>query len=290
MAAQEKKDFAGLQAAFIQNLKIKNKSPATILAYSNDIKQLADFLAEKGKLEISTVTTSDIEQFKDMLAKNKYSTKSIARKLNAIKAFWRWLVSKKFIENDVAAPVAHPKYSNPPPRILSRMEYRALRDAARNDKRVSAIIELMLQTGIRISEISNLRLEDISKDKIIIRSHSAQPTRILPLNKTARQALDAYLAERQNVKSNYLFVTKTGRPLLVRNIRSQIDHYFDEAGIENARVNDLRNTFIVHQLKAGVDIITVSRVAGHKRLSTTEHYLACIDKKPISKTTKLAEL
>jgi len=169
------------------------------------------------------------------------------------------------------------------------MEYRALRDAARSDLRIRAIIELMLQTGVRIGEVANLRLEDIS-DKIFIRAYESQPQREVPLNETARDALNQYIAIRPKTTSDHIFVTKTGKPLLVRNIRSAIDRYFREAGIEKAKVNDLRNTFIVHQLKSGVDIVTVSKIAGHKRLSTTEHYLQFIDKREGKKGTKLEEL
>jgi len=202
---------------------------------------------------------------------------------------WPSVAHSQGAQNDPAAPVAHPKYQNPPPRILSRMEYRALRDAARSDLRIRAIIELMLQTGVRIGEVANLRLEDIS-DKIFIRAYESQPQREVPLNETARDALNQYIAIRPKTTSDHIFVTKTGKPLLVRNIRSAIDRYFREAGIEKAKVNDLRNTFIVHQLKSGVDIVTVSKIAGHKRLSTTEHYLQFIDKREGKKGTKLEEL
>ncbi|OGY09515.1 MAG: hypothetical protein A3D24_02305 [Candidatus Blackburnbacteria bacterium RIFCSPHIGHO2_02_FULL_39_13] len=283
------KNVSELIKDFITILQSRGRASATILAYRKDLEQLASSLSEKGKTTPDSVRSSDIEDFKTTMQKGGYTDKSVSRKLNAIKTFFTWLVSQKLIENDPAAPVAHPKYQNPPPRILSRMEYRALRDAARSDLRIRAIIELMLQTGVRIGEVANLRLEDIS-DKIFIRAYESQPQREVPLNETARDALNQYIAIRQKTTSDHIFVTKTGKPLLVRNIRSAIDRYFREAGIEKAKVNDLRNTFIVHQLKSGVDIVTVSKIAGHKRLSTTEHYLQFIDKREGKKGTKLEEL
>ncbi|OGY09400.1 MAG: hypothetical protein A2782_01090 [Candidatus Blackburnbacteria bacterium RIFCSPHIGHO2_01_FULL_43_15b] len=280
-----------LHREFIQDLQQRSRSSATILAYNKDIEQLVAHFAQNGKTEAQQVVPSDIEAFRDSLNEKGYTAKSISRKLNAIKAFFRWVVSKKILENDPAAPVAHPKYDNPPPRILTRMEYRALRDAARGDKRIAAIIELMLQTGIRIGEVANLHVEDAKPDSIYIRAYASQPAREVPLNGPAKTSLGEYLKERADAKNDHVFVTKNNRPLLVRNIRSSIDRYFREAGIESAKVNDLRSTFIAQQLKSGVDVVTVSKIAGHKRLSTTERYLEFVDRKNGSgRSTHLEEL
>ncbi|MBI2590530.1 MAG: tyrosine-type recombinase/integrase [Candidatus Blackburnbacteria bacterium] len=280
-----------LHREFIQDLQQKSRSSATILAYNKDIEQLVTYFAQNEKTSPQQITPADVEAFRDSLNEKGYTAKSISRKLNAIKAFFRWVVVKKVLENDPAAPVAHPRYENPPPRILSRMEYRALRDAARGDKRIAAIIELMLQTGVRIGEVANLRVEDVKPDSIYIRAYASQPAREVPLNGPAKVSLDEYLKERADAKNDHVFVTKNNRPLLVRNIRSSIDRYFREAGIENAKVNDLRSTFIAHQLKNGVDVVTVSKVAGHKRLSTTERYLEFIDRKNgPGRSTHLEEL
>lgn len=286
----ENLSFGKTAQDFVTFLKEKGRASATILAYAKDIEQLGEFLGKRGKKAVSEVVSSDIEAFRDSLTKEGYTAKSVSRKLNAVKTFFRWLTKNKKVSKDPAAPVAHPRYENPPPRVLSRMEYRALRDAARDDERIAAIIELMLQTGIRIGEVANLELDDIKKDELVIRPYESQPGRRVPLNAAARRSLDRYLEIRPQTRSKNVFVTKTGRPLLVRNIRSSIDRYFRSAGIKDAKVNDLRNTFITHHLRAGVDVVTVSRIAGHKRLSTTERYLQFIDKKEPGKTTKLGEL
>jgi len=91
-------------------------------------------------------------------------------------------------------------------------------------------------------------------------------------------------------KAVHLFITKTGKPLLVRNIRSTINRYFKLAGVEKAKVNDLRHTFVAHHLASGVNIITVSKVAGHKRLSTTERYLQYIEKTTTEEKNELGVL
>ncbi|MBI2007372.1 MAG: tyrosine-type recombinase/integrase [Candidatus Blackburnbacteria bacterium] len=284
------KTLTELQKEFMADLRKQGRSSSTILAYNKDIEQLTAFLAKNGKIFPLEIKPSDIEAFRNSLGKDKYTDKSVSRKLNAIKSFSRYLVSQKILEQDPAAPVAHPKFVNPAPRILTRMEYRALRDAAREDYRIAAIIELMLQTGIRIGEVANLQLEDIKDDKMTVRAYESQPERSVPLNPPAKQALSGYIKIRPQAKAGHIFITKTGRPLLVRNIRNSIDRYFKEAGIENAKVNDLRNTFIAHQLKTGVDLVTVSRVVGHKRLSTTERYLELVERKEAGKGNRLEEL
>src|SRR3990167_6424857 len=139
-----------LQQEFVTDLTKRGRASATILAYAKDLDQLIAYLASVDKTTPRDVAPSDIEMFRDSLRGKEYTDKSVSRKLNAVKTYFRWLVTQKLLENDPAAPVAHPRYTNPAPRILARLEYRALRDTAREDERIAAIIELMLQTGIRI--------------------------------------------------------------------------------------------------------------------------------------------
>jgi len=194
-----------------------------------------------------------------------------------------------FIQEDPAAAVTHPKYEIKPPRILSRLEYRALRDACRGDARISAVVEIMLQTGIRIAEAANLSLDDIKENEIHIKTYESHGERDIPLNKAAKEALNRYFTERPKVKERSLFVTKTGRSFLVRNIRSSIEKYFELAGIKDATVNDLRHTWIFHHLASGTPLVVISKLAGHKRLSTTEKYLKLIGEKKEG-SVKLEEL
>ncbi len=274
---------------FTEYLKNQKRASATILAYSNDIAQLEKFLAEKGVSAVTAVSQNLLEEFKADLGQKGYTAKSISRKINSLKTFFRFLKTEGYLEADPAVSLAHPKYEVKPPRVLSKLEYRALRDACRADTRISAIVELMLQTGIRIGEVANLKMEDYKDNEIYIRPYESHEGRTIPLNKAAKDALDKYLAERPETKEKAIFVTKTGRPFLIRNIRSSIERYFDLAGIKNAKVNDLRHTWVFHHLASGTPLITISKLAGHKRLSTTEKYLKLIDERKES-SVKLDEL
>lgn len=275
--------------AFIKYLKENKRASATILAYGSDLEQLIDFCQKLNHTQVNQVTLADLEAFKEFLVKEKYTPKSVSRKINSIKTFFKYLVKQKVISENPANNLTHPKYAIKAPRVLSKMEYRALRDACRNNLRMFAIVELFLQTGIRIGELANLQLDDIKDNSLFIKSYESHPSRTIPLNKAAKSALENYLKVRPKTKNNYLFVTKTGKPFLIRNVRSSLNRYFKLAGIENAKVNDLRHTFIYHQLKAGTPLTLISKLAGHKRLSTTEKYLQLI-KKTDSEKFKLEEL
>lgn len=282
----------GLKTAhrdFINHLKNNNRASATILAYGSDLEQLIDFCSKLKRIKIDHISVDDLKAFKEFLAKNSYTPKSISRKINSIKTFFRYLQSQKYIKDNPAFTLSHPKYEVKAPRILSKMEYRALRDVTRHDARIFSIVELFLQTGLRIGELSNLHCEDIKPTTLYICAYESRPAREIPLNKAAKISLDNYLKLRPKSKSNHLFVTKTGKPFLIRNIRSTVNRYFKLAGIDKAKVNDLRHTFIAHQLKAGTPLTLVSKITGHKRLSTTEKYLSFINKSP-SEKFRLEEL
>lgn len=275
---------------FIQNLEEKGRSPSTILAYRADLEQLISHLTQKSKATPEQVTSDDIESFRDSLLNQKYTPKSVSRKLNAVKTFFRWMIQTKYAQYDPSENVSHPKITPSVPKFLSALEYRALRDVVRDDTRIAAIVEIILQTGIRISEVANLKLDNIKQNELVIEQYATQPQRSIPLNKPAREALERYIKIRPQSDSNYIFVSKNGKPLAVRNIRAAIDRYFQKAEISDYSVNDLRTTFVVENLKADVDLILISQVVGHKRLSTTERYLELADVKEPGKKQTLEEL
>ena len=282
-----------LHKQFLVYLENQGKANATILAYGKDIEQLIEFLKERGIVVVHDVDTNHIEEFKDRLKKLRYTAKSISRKINSIKTFFRYLIHNQIVSTNPAEVVAHPKYDQNMPRILSRTEYRALRDACKDDVRMAAIVEVLLQTGMRISEVANLRLDDVLLDQnaLVVREQNSHAQREVPLNKAAVKAVQAYLEIRpKGLSETTVFLTKTTRPFLVRNIRASIDRYFRIAGIKEAKVNDLRHTFIVEQLKAGTPLTYVSKLVGHKRVTTTERYLEYIEQSDLQKNVKLEEL
>ncbi len=277
---------------FIGHLKGRSRASANILAYGKDIEQLVSYLKDQGKTDPATIETTDLQAFMQKLADEHYTPKSISRKTNSTKTFFKFLKNSNLITNDPATGLEHPKFENKPPRILTQLEYRSLRDAARADIRILAVIEILLQTGIRIGELAKLRVEDVDLENLTLHVPPFEDTRerTIPLNKSAAESVKNYLPHRVKTPNHALFVTKTGRPLLIRNIRTAIDRYFKKAGIKAAKLNDLRHTWVAFQLQAGVPMTMVSKLAGHKRLSTTEKYLQFIQGQTSEAKVKLEEL
>ncbi len=281
---------------FIDHLKGRKRASATVLAYGKDIEQLINFLTELQKLHVHEVKPDDIKSFLDKLQSTGYTQKSLSRKLNSTKTFFRFLKIREFITDDPASLVEHPKFDTKPPRILTPIEYRALRDAARDDTRIAAIIEILLQTGIRIGELANLKTDDVffseegKEGHLYVSPQENRSERTVPLNRAAESAVKKYLEIRPKTTNRALFVTKTGKSLLVRNIRTAIDRYYRKAGITGAKVNDLRHTWVAHHLSSGASLVLISKIAGHKRLSTTERYLSLIQPPKGEEKLKLEQL
>ena len=275
---------------FISSLSDKGRSPSTILAYRSDLEQLIEFLTKNSIATPDQIKSEDLDTFRDTLLAQKFTPKSVSRKLNAVKTFFRWMVETNYVTVDLSKSVTHPKVESSMPKFLTPLEYRALRDVVKSDSRISAMIELILQSGLRISEVANMKTHDLTDETLKIEGYATQPERTIPLNKPAKEALDKYMIERPKVESEYVFISKTGKPLAVRNIRASVDRFIQKAELPKYSVNDLRTTFIIENIKNGVDLILISQVSGHKRLSTTERYLSLANVKESGKKQTLIEL
>ena len=272
-----------LIARFIDYLKEKGKSNSTLIAYKKDIEQVQEFLSEKGITTIEAVTTDELKSFLQYVQVEKgFNLKTVSRKINSIRTFFKYLREQGMVttDKDPSLKLTHPKIESRLPRTLNKIEYRALRDASRVDVRLYTMVELLLQTGLRIGELQRLSTEDIRVTPmghryLHIQTFGSHAMRNVPLNETAYQSIQDYLRMRPatavGVKS--IFITKSGHAIPIRNMRSAIKRAFSRAGIKNATVNDIRNTFIAHHLANGVNVLTVAKIVGHKRISTTEKYL-----------------
>ena len=277
---------------FINDLKKRNKAGSTLLAYGKDVEQFLFHVEAVGVQAAHDVAQDHVESFSANLREKRYTDKSIVRKLNSLKAFFGFLRDIGLVEKNPVSRVTKPKYENALPRVLTKLEYRALRDACRSDRRMSAVVEILLQTGVRISELASMQVEDveITKKTLLVRQSESGKPRIVPLNNAAIRAFNDYMEIRPKARESILFLTKTCRPFLVRNIRAAIDRYFRIAGVEGAKVNDLRHTFIVEQLAAGTPLVYVSQVVGHKRVTTTEKYMQLIGKTIDATSVRIEEL
>lgn len=264
--------------SFRAALESGNKTTTTITAYLGDLEQFSKFLRRNKINSPTNVTTDNIDNFLKSLRAKNYSVKSISRKLNTIRTFYRTLNESKELKGNPAISIKHPKIKGKPPRILSETEYMALKEASRPNIRLFAIVELLLQTGMKIGEVCRLELSDLKMKankpvEFYIKEYNRVPGRWIPLNAKAADALHEYLKIRPKTTSDAVFVSGKGHPVRIRNLRTYIINALRKAGIEGAKVNDLRATMIAQQLKRGANLVTISQIVGHRRISTTEKYL-----------------
>lgn len=283
-------DIRTLITEFIQHLASQNKSNFTLVAYKKDLEQFVGHITSLEKADVREIKKDDIDGFIAKLIKDGYTKKSASRKLNSIRTFFRFLKNSQKIDQNPALDVSHPKYTQTAPRILSKLEYHALRDFAKDDARTYALIEVLLQTGIKIGELAGLRLGDVNDGALHIKQYGKTPERDIPLNKSVKKALAEYIKARGEGKGeDPLFITRSGKSILIRNIRQIINRCFREVEIQKATVNDLRNTFIAQQILAGASLEYIAKIVGHRRLSSTERFLNLV-KEETQKKEQLGEL
>lgn len=265
---------------FAEYLKNSSYPESTRRGYQVDIKQFVTFLQDKRLRKLNELKPHHLINFLLQLQAKGYAPRSISHKINALKIFYRFLVQKKLAPNNLAQGLKHPKTKIKEPRILSKEEYHSLRIAAQGDLCYIAMIETLLQTGLRISELANLKLKDVtlvSGPKFgHIRVPERKGERTIPINNAMEKTLAEYLAKRPRGKSEHVFLTKTGRPIPVRNIRRRLGKFFKKAGLSRVMVNDLRNTFIAHQLIKELSVERVAYLVGYKNLSSLNKFMSAL--------------
>jgi site-specific recombinase XerD len=167
--------------------------------------------------------------------------------------------------------------------VLTEGEYKRLLDAVRHETRDAAVIELLLQTGIRLSELTRIELQDIKLPTKITRDVTnvgsvhifgkGRKERTITLNWKACKAIRAYLAIRPRVYDDHLFITKFDRGLSPRSVQYLVEKYLDEANVIGASVHTLRHTFATQHVKRGTKLDVIRQVLGHESLKTTSIYV-----------------
>ena len=256
-------------------LRRKDKTKSTIMAYVKDISQLSEHYPEKSLIEITEEEIRVI--LKTWVYNGTFSTKTVSRKLNSIRTFYNFLIDKKTIFKSPAEEIHHPKFRNEKPRILSKNEYSQIREICSDNLKSITMLEILLQTGIRIGELSRLKIKDVvfnNNSYLNIAEYSSIQQRKVPLNEKAIKSLKLYLSsiEKKNPDSP-LFATRSGKLIQIRNIRSSIDKIIKKAKVKDTCVNDIRNTFIVYQLNHGFSIEKLAEIVGHKTVVTTSRYI-----------------
>lgn len=255
---------------FAQYLASEDKSQFTIEAYVKDIEQLLLSLPVDN---ITKITEDTLKGYIDKLIQSKtFEKKTISRKVNSIRKFVSF-INRKYKLNINATSLKSPKPLIKKQRILKQEEINSIRSYLRDDVKCFTMFEVLLQSGIRISELAHLSKYDVdlTKRQIEVPMNGSKP-RIIPMNDKLYYILKDYLANIKDKKCDYIFHTSNLKPIQIRNIRAMLDRAFKKSGVEKVMVNDLRNTFIVRQIEALNNVNFISEVVGHTSLSATLRY------------------
>lgn len=266
----------------------KQYSFRTIKSYLKDIDDFFIFLGKEKVLEISDlakkIDASEIRGYIEYLMKRGLMKRSIARKLAALRTFYRFMFKMGYIDNNPANSVSTPRQEKRLPSFLEEAEMDELLnlpDDTPMGLRDKAIMELIYSTGLRVSELINLKLQDVLFNEKLLRvMGKGNKERIIPFGDLAEQALREYIKIRKNLLkkgnsdlSDYLFINNLGKRMNDRVIRRIVKKYVNQlAIIKKISPHTLRHSFATHLLNSGMDLRAIQELLGHSRLSTTQIY------------------
>jgi site-specific recombinase XerD len=245
--------------------------------------KLQEWLATNPFLYVSHLSTQSIHEYLSALDHRGLAGTTRHRKVAAIKTFLRYLEREGLLPPDFSSSLVWPEVARDEPRALSPQEYTALLREAGHNPRDAAMFEVLLQTGIRLSELTALTLDDLtlpakpSLDPIngygLLRvKRKGRRLQELILNYKACRALKAYLRTRPDSPYEAVFLTKYASPITNRSVQKAFKKYAVAAGLPGAHIHTLRTTHITQHIARGTDIKTTQGNAGHASLATTNFY------------------
>lgn len=269
---------SGALELFERGLVGANNSDKTITAYTNDLKQFLEFLKET-RVDFDSIdrlSRMDIVEYLNTMASRGFCGITRIRKLAAVRKFFNFLQDNGFLSGNPAHTVKGPVREERDPEVLYKNEYKALLFEASGNPRDYAIIQTFLQTGIRVSELVNLKSPDmdLTNKNLIVRQGKGKKDRTIPLETQAIEALTKYLNTRNGQESEYIFLAKNGTSMNVRTVRHMVKKYMLKAGIhKNTSVHSLRHTYATHKIDKGMSLPNLKELLGHKQMETTYKYV-----------------
>lgn len=263
---------------FAQDLHGKNRSESTIRAYRSDLLQLFGWLHATNLVitQPADVERIDLVEFLAHLADHRVSGTSRARKIAAIREYFRFLVENGILAKSPAATLKISKKEQKNRVYLEQPEYNQMLGLAGSSPRDFAILQTFLQTGVRVSELCEVRLDDVRFEarKLIIRAGKGMVGREIELEKKIVGALKNYLKIRPKTDTDYLFLNRFAQPIGERGVRNIVLKYREAAGIKKAAsCHSLRHTFATYKARQGVSAFRLQQWLGHAKLDTTQIYV-----------------
>ncbi len=262
-------------------------SANTLEAYDRDLKRLVDYAAEQEK-EIVTLDRADLVELFAEMKDEELSERSISRFLSAVRGLYKFLLREHLIQRDPTEHLESRRSWQSLPVFLTTEQVDRLLEqpdvSQETGLRDRALLEVMYATGLRVSEVINLKLPDIEWESGYLTCYGkGSKQRRVPLGRSALKFLTRYMPVRQrllgDVSSHYLFVEKGGRPLTRQKVWKLVKEYGREAGISYVTPHTLRHSFATVLLEHGADLRSVQLMLGHSDISTTQIYTHLTDER-----------
>lgn len=271
---------------YIDYIENKRKlSSNTVSSYRMDLKKYKDYLDENN-IDVREVVETDILNYLVELEKNNVSVSTIARMTSSIKSFHDYLFFSKICETDPVKNIKKPKIKKESVEILTEEEIESLLNFESLDsdklKRDKAIFEVLYGTGMKVSELIELNVDDVDFEVGSVMCSSSKNKRVIPLIDVTKDYLEMYVNEaRENIAAdgeNALFVSSLGHRFTRQGLWKIIKKYSKKANIDkNINPTMLRHSFAIHMINKGANIASVNKILGNTNLASIQSYLSCID-------------
>jgi integrase/recombinase XerC len=269
--------YTSLGSSLDQFMRELDKSPLTIQAYRTDIQQFLTWLIEHDVTvtKAHQVKRSHINEYLRYLANKGRTGTTRARKLVSLQLFFTHLVKEGVIPHSPAATVDRPRKERKPKQYLRPDEYTKLLAAAGGHPRDFALLQLFLQTGIRVSEAVAICVLELDLEHKTLTIHGkGSKERVIPLEKKAFQALKSYLAVRPKTTDQHLFLNYQGEGLSIRGVRKIVEKYVKRSGItKKISCHGLRHTCATNRAALGMNAFCLKTLLGHERITTSLEYV-----------------
>jgi integrase/recombinase XerC len=266
----------------------RNVSPNTIAAYRDDLESFLGFLCNdylsmaRDQLSLKRIDHLAVRSYLAHLSRRKLSRATVARHLSALRSFFKYLVREGIVEANPARTVATPKREKHLPAVLQTSDVALLLEQPDTSTtlglRDAAWMELLYASGLRISELVGIAIDDIElRSRLVKVRGKGSKQRIVPFGTKAEAALRAYLAVRgelvRDADVDAVFLNYRGEKITTRSIRRLFDGYVRDAALRaGVSPHTLRHSFATHLLNAGADLRGIQELLGHASLSTTQKY------------------
>ncbi|MDO5545244.1 MAG: site-specific tyrosine recombinase [Eubacteriales bacterium] len=270
--------------------KVKHASGNTVSSYIRDIRQFSEWLERTEKIELLDAGQQNISAYLTYLQDQGKSGATVSRTLASLKNFYVYAVSSGFLEVSPVTDQIHvDRGERKPPQILTGREVELLlsQPVTTDPKgiRDKAMLEVMYATGIRVTELIDLDVENVNLEMGVIRCNGAKKSRVIPLYPAALKALASYLSDARplmaiSISETALFVNVSGVRMSRQGFWKILKYYQSKAGIEkDITPHTLRHSFAVHLLENGADLSALQELMGHSDISSTQMYASLVNQK-----------